>query len=265
MKGKSKGLVQSRLDFNTGRTGPATEEVRNAVSLETPKDAGSSEAARSMLIPLTSAISLISPIQGYDKANQPDIMFPKTKKYNASRAFQFSWFRLHPWLHYAPGDKVFCFICCQARDLGVGFSVHTQENFITIGYQDWTNATKSFKTHEGSQQHLDSVMFFANKSKEIPAMMTPEYLRQQQEARISLELMLSSLLYLAKQGDPIRGHDNHEGHYRELLRLRAQDRPELKAFLARGLYLSPQITNELLNGLMRATLLKVADEIKLSP
>ena len=48
-------------------------------------------------------------------------------------------------------------------------------------------------------------MFFANKSKEIPAMMTPEYLRQQQEARISLELMLSSLLYLAKQGDPIRG------------------------------------------------------------
>ena len=36
-------------------------------------------------------------------------------------------------------------------------------------------------------------------------MMTPEYLRQQQEARISLELMLSSLLYLAKQGDPIRG------------------------------------------------------------
>ena len=84
MKGKSKGLVQSRLDFNTGRTGPATEEVRSAVSLETPKDAGSSEAARSMLIPLTSAISLISPIQGYDKANQPDIMFPKTKKYNAS-------------------------------------------------------------------------------------------------------------------------------------------------------------------------------------
>ena len=51
---------------------------------------------------------------------------------------------------------------------------------------------------------------------------------------------ITTLLYLARQGLPIRGHEDFEGNFKQVLRLRSQDCPHLMKRLEKKLHGLPQ-------------------------
>lgn len=61
--------------------------------------------------------------------------------------------------------------------------------------------------------------------------------------------LMSTLRYLLRQGLPIRGHIDYESNYEQLLMLRAEDCPDLAAFLKkrRHKFTSHGIQNEMIN------------------
>ena len=66
--------------------------------------------------------------------------------------------------------------------------------------------------------------------------------KSQLDSRGALTAIVSSVAFLAKQGLALRGHDDDEGNFLQLLQLRSEDNPKLKAFIAqKESYTSPQI------------------------
>ena len=62
--------------------------------------------------------------------------------------------------------------------------------------------------------------------------------------------MISSIRFLARQGLALRGHfedvDNLESNFYQLLLLQAEQCPELKSWILRKEYTSPEILNEII-------------------
>ena len=82
-------------------------------------------------------------------------------------------------------------------------------------------------------------------------MMAQQEHRDQQERRKELQLLLTSLLYLLKQGLAIGGHKENEGNLYELLKLRLKAIREPGASdafqIERSHYMSPPVINELIS------------------
>jgi len=73
--------------------------------------------------------------------------------------------------------------------------------------------------------------------------------KQQAVNRSALEKIVTTLLFLARQGQSITGHSNDDGNFQQLLRLRAADSSDLASWLARehrNKWTSHDIQNELL-------------------
>lgn len=83
-----------------------------------------------------------------------------------------------------------------------------------------------------------------------------------------LSKLLSSIRYLACQGLPFHGHfeDMHsfEGNLYQLLLLQAEECPEMKAWLSRREYISPEIINEIITTMGQLLLRQMLDEIRKS-
>jgi len=83
-------------------------------------------------------------------------------------------------------------------------------------------------------------------------------------ARASLKQIVTSLVYLAKQGMAIRGNTDSTSNFNQLLELRASDVMSLQSRLARCKYrwISHDIQNEILQILSTEVLNKILDEVK---
>ena len=85
------------------------------------------------------------------------------------------------------------------------------------------------------------------------------------DARHSLSMIFSTLRFLAVQGLAIHGKNDESSNFRQLLHLRVQDSPILHKWLflpQKYKWLSPDITNEILEGMAHATLRELCSEIK---
>ena len=71
---------------------------------------------------------------------------------------------------------------------------------------------------------------------------------------------------MARQGLPLRGHhedsENFEGNLNQLLLLQAQNDPQMKTWLLRREYISPEIVNELIMFMGQTVLPQILTEIK---
>eukprot|EP00733_Pompholyxophrys_punicea_P001604 Pompholyxophrys_punicea_v1_NODE_861_length_1198_cov_7.663167.p1 type:complete len:134 gc:universal NODE_861_length_1198_cov_7.663167:887-486(-) len=94
---------------------------------------------------------------------------------------------------------------------------------FTRGFNNWKKALEKFSKHESSQVHRDAVHSWRNytKSLSVLAQISRQKQQEQQGARSCLTTIITSLLFLAKQGLAFRGRDNHGGNFEELMRLRA--------------------------------------------
>ncbi len=66
-------------------------------------------------------------------------------------------------------------------------------------------------------------------------------------ARNSLLKIVGGIMCLARQGNALRGHDNKEGNFHQLIKYKAEDDDELTSWLQRpNNFTSPKIQNEVL-------------------
>ena len=74
--------------------------------------------------------------------------------------------------------------------------------------------------------------------------------------------MITSLMYLLRQGLAIRGHTEVESNLYQLLKLRSDDSNIVREWLAKGKYTSHDIINELMEIMGRDVLNRLLEGVK---
>ena len=84
---------------------------------------------------------------------------------------------------------------------------------------------------------------------------------QQQVARNNLLKIVGGLMYLARQGNALRGHDNKEGNFHQLINYKAEG--ELMSWLQRhNNFTSPKIQNGVLKVISNTIVHEITKEIQ---
>ena len=94
---------------------------------------------------------------------------------------------------------------------------------------DYKNAVRAFDSHASSHSHCEAVA--AVKAQSHPAVDTQlnsEKKRQQMENTTCLIGILSSVKFIARQGLPLRDHEEKQSNLHQLLTLRSADITPLK-------------------------------------
>jgi len=199
-----------------------------------------------------------------EKPNQPpgNYQFPKTRFGNQSRSVQCSWFNQYPWLHYSQSeDLLYCYICVNQFHKGnLKSTANVDQAFTTKGFANWKKALSTFKTHQASQCHATSVeleLVIPKTNHDIIDLTNKNSQKHREDNRRCLAVIIESLQYLARQGIPIRGHNDSDSNFVQLVKLRARDVSVLDNWINNRTqnYLSHEIQNELLH-LMSAQVLR---------
>ncbi|VEN39225.1 unnamed protein product [Callosobruchus maculatus] len=174
---------------------------------------------------------------------------PNTKdKHRKGRKFLPKWSATYPWLQESEekNGSAICTICTEAVTANLPLpadpgSQQTKEAFVSIGFSQWNHAHDTFKNHEKSKFHFASVqaLHSMKKTKPVIQQLSDGKLKEMKEARIALRKIFESIIFLSKEGLPFRGSFHKEGSFEdskfnELLKLRANDVPELDKWLKRS-------------------------------
>ncbi|XP_032413144.1 zinc finger MYM-type protein 1-like [Xiphophorus hellerii] len=147
------------------------------------------------------------------------------------------------------------------------FGAKSEPAFITSGFKNWKKACEKFKAHENSHTHCHAVSVTAQESHPINAQLSSALATQQGDNRHCLEKIVSSIKYLVRQGQALRGHDDDDSNLYQLLKNLAEDDALLAKWLLRSQkeYLSPQIQNEILCSMSNSIVSEIADTIRNLP
>lgn len=169
------------------------------------------------------------------------------------------WYKLYPWIHFCPTrGKVLCFYCARAGDLDKGFPAK-ELAFISDGMNNWKKALEKFAQHGRSDHHLKNL---PPSNHTITEVLQGADAKQESTNKASLMKIITSVMYLARQGLALRGHESDEGNFVELLKLRASDCPELEQWLKRkDRYTHSDIQNELLQLASQEVLRSILSEM----
>ena len=121
----------------------------------------------------------------------------------------------------------------------------------TTGFSNWKNASESekgFTQHESSKNNGDAASWFLKIPSETNGLI--QTIRstlklQQDQNRKNLIKIISRIRYLARQGIALRGHNEENSNFIQLLSLRTEDDDKLKQRLLQKSkkYTSPIIQN----------------------
>lgn len=118
----------------------------------------------------------------------------------------------------------------------------------------------------GGNFHRTSILsnVAQKKGTNISASLSISKTKEMKDSRSALLKIISSLLYLSKQGLAVRGHVDASSNIQQLLILRADDVPELKSWLLRtkNKWLSHDVQNEILSLLSQEVQLNIISKIK---
>lgn len=107
----------------------------------------------------------------YDVPHQPtDLEQSKAKgQQSYSRSIQPSWYKKYQWISVCTSSfKVYCHICCSARDRGlVTFSKRYNLAFVKGGFSNWKKALQRFSEHEKSEMHQEALTKFSSMMKSL--------------------------------------------------------------------------------------------------
>ena len=204
-------------------------------------------------------------------ANQPQdaAVYPKQQDGARYRYFNLSWYRQWPWLHWSSDLKaVICFTCHNASGLKM-LTFTSKENvaFITQGFCKWKNACEAFAKHDSSASHSESKAKWMHYTRgtSVSVQLDSQHSKEQEIARACLMKQLTSLRYLLRQGLAMRGHDEMNGNYLQLLKMRCSDTDgqNLQSWMNRcQSWLSPEVQNEQMELIAHAVLREVAKQIQ---
>uniref|UniRef100_UPI00358EF41D zinc finger MYM-type protein 1-like isoform X2 n=1 Tax=Myxine glutinosa TaxID=7769 RepID=UPI00358EF41D len=174
--------------------------------------------------------------------------FPHRKFGKQKRAFQSSWFKRFPWLHYSEcTDHVLCYLCMKSPLVGCS---KKDERFIKKGFCNWKKGLERFNEHQKSARHRIAVQeaFLPSQCGDIGENLSQVHQTDKRENRKIFLEILRNTRYLARQGLPLRGDDNddEDGNLFQLIKLRGQTDDHVQGWLKKGSikYLSKGIQNE---------------------
>ncbi|GBN32996.1 Zinc finger MYM-type protein 1 [Araneus ventricosus] len=191
---------------------------------------------------------------------------------NNGRKFQKNWFDQFPWLEYYEEVNIaFCFPCRMFKNEVLGCS---EKAYTEIGFQNWKKGIEKFKSHESSEAHKSSTeRLRAYESSLRKGSVTVQLISQRasemEENKKYLESICETLLFCARQGIALRGHDEKEdssnrGTFLELLNLRSKDNALIKKFFIEKekyfSYSSKEIQNEILELMSKQVCEAIASE-----
>lgn len=201
--------------------------------------------------------------------HQPlDLEFPA----NNGRKFQKNWYNQFPWLeYYAEVNRAFCFPCRLFKNENLGCS---EKTYTEIGFQNWKKGVEKFKTHESSEAHKSATERFKSyesslRKGSVAVQVISQRASEIEENKKYLKLVCESLLFCARQGIALRGHDETEnsgnrGTFLELMNLRSNDNALIKKFFSdKGKYfsyISKEIQNEILELMSKQACETIASE-----
>lgn len=110
-----------------------------------------------------------------------------------------------------------------------------------------------------------AVTVSAHDSNPVSIQLSSSWTKQLEEARHSLLSIVSSVQYLARQGQVLRGKSG-SGNLNQLLKLRSVDGPVLKKWLTHTTnYTSCHAQNEILNVMANTVICDIANSIRSLP
>ena len=185
--------------------------------------------------------------------NQPSqYNFPKKRYGNQYRSVQSIWFSEYPWLHYdEKKDSLFCYICSNQYLKGnLASAKNTEQAFISNGFSNWKKALLKFKDHQTSECHklaVDCEIVLPKTNHNIIDASNSNAQDVRTQNRHCLAKVIESLQYLARQGIPIRGNEDEDSNFIQLLKLRAKDDSVLESWMKDKVqYTSHDVQNEII-------------------
>ena len=122
--------------------------------------------------------------------------------------------------------------------------------FIKKGYTNWKDATESFRRHEKSNCHQETIqaVLIPSNVPDIGEMVSNLYAQNKVQNHKLFLKILQNIKFLARQGIAFRGHDEVESNFIQLLKLREIDNPELSSWMRRRTdkYVSPEMHENIL-------------------
>ena len=187
-----------------------------------------------------------------------------------TRKIQPSWYTRYPWISVCTSRyKIFCSTCRGAKHLGLLTFCRRQNSvFLEEGFGNWSKALQRFQQHEKSDVHKEATEKMAARCSEtnIASQLSAQHEADNLFHRKMLIKLLSCIRYLARQGLALRGHhedsNSFEGNLYQLLLLQAQENPQMKNWLLKKEYISPEIVNELISIMGQTVLRQILSEIR---
>jgi len=141
---------------------------------------------------------------------------------------------------------------------------------VTNGYCNWKDATLAFRKHKLSKAHCEAVEAIVTLPKitsDLGQLLSSTHKREKENARDMLMITLSSIRYLARQGLALRGDDEVDSNFMQLLILRCENNSCLKQWLDKSQkkYTSHENQKEMLQIMSSAVVRKLLVKINRSP
>lgn len=195
---------------------------------------------------------------------------------HSSRKFRPAWKDSFPWLSCSENGNAICTVCCEAVTSKLPLPPMSRNNqnamdaVVTNGFSTWSRATSAFKSHEQSDFHRANFVSVSNRKKpSVIQHLSNEKLRTMKEARLALAKIFHTILFIGREGLPFRGTYNVSDHsenskFMRILKMRAEDVPELKSWLQRSGYkwLHHDVVEEILKMIADHVLNKVLNEVR---
>ena len=170
------------------------------------------------------------------------------------RSFQSHWCDTHKWLHHDKvADAAFCHLYMRAQKERKLLSSHRREPaFITSGFTNWKEVNKGFSKHQTSDCHKEAIQALCLLPTQIVGnvdeLICDEVKQQKVVNRKIFMKILENTRYLACQGLPFRRHDDSNGNFIQLMKLRGLDCPQIEQWMKeeKNRYLSHDIQDEIL-------------------
>jgi len=152
-------------------------------------------------------------------------LIPRQTAVKRMLSFQNTWYQKFPWLHYSSEVQgILCFHCAKAEERQLADLSKRRETVFSIsGFRNWKKAIDRFGEHEKSQSHKFSVQQLLQQSQPVDHQLDSQRKAGQEQSRSCLSVIFTSIQYLARQGQALRGHHDSDGNLLQLLKLRAQD------------------------------------------
>ena len=126
-----------------------------------------------------------------------------------------------------------------------------EETFLKTGYKNWKKATEKLDKHQQFTCHKSALTYevIVPQCRNAPEMIDENEKKYRELNRRIFLTILETLQYLSRQGLAVRGDDDDESNFIQLLKLQSKKFPELTDWLSKKTerYTSHDVQNEIIN------------------